>query len=234
VIQLLRSGDYLVCGACNGVSLLPSRTCTELPVTRSPMGQVVPGICWHCGSSKTAPASPLYDVYLWLHMAKDDPFNTWPVEQLERLYGVLPGRDIHYTDGCSSRAHLAPSDMPSLYRIWDALLFLSGGEGFGIPAWEAMCSGLPVVYSNYSAHAEYLGKAQGGLMVAGVLQPEPKTCLLRLVADIPQTLQAVRKLYFDRGLRARLGENGRAFVEQYTSDVQAERWHSVFQGCLNR
>ncbi len=115
-----------------------------------------------------------------------------------------------------------------LYRIWDGLLFLSGGEGFGLPAWEAMCSALPVVYTNYSAHGEFLSRADAGLPVGGILQPEAKTCIWRMVADVPQAVEAVRKLYFDRALARRLGENGRSFAEQFAIETQVAAWHRTF------
>ena len=115
-----------------------------------------------------------------------------------------------------------------LYRIWDGLLFLSGGEGFGLPAWEAMCSALPVVYTNYSAHGEFLTRADAGLPVGGILQPEAKTCIWRMVADVAQAVEAVQKLYFDRALALRLGENGRSFAGQFAIETQVDAWHRTF------
>jgi glycosyltransferase involved in cell wall biosynthesis len=120
-------------------------------------------------------------------------------------------------------------DIPSLYQLWDGLLYLSGGEGFGLPAWEAMCAGLPTIYTNYSGHADFLGKAEAGLPVGGILQPEAKTCIWRMVADVSQVVEAVRRLYFDRNLAALLGANGREFVKDYAPDRMAEKWHSIFQ-----
>lgn len=116
-----------------------------------------------------------------------------------------------------------------LYKIWDCLLFLSGGEGFGLPAWEAMCSALPVIYTNYSAHGEFLSRGQAGLPVGGVLQPEQKTCIWRMVADVPQTIEAVRRLYFNRGEARQLGANGRKYAEQFGIGTQVEQWHRTFE-----
>lgn len=141
------------------------------------------------------------------------------------------GRDVHYTAGCCFRAGLTPKDMPALYQLWDALLYLSGGEGFGVPAWEAMSSELPVVYTNYSSHAEFLGLAGAGIPVGGILQPEPVTCIQRLVPDVAQALDAVRRLYQDRKLGAQLGQRGRTFTQMYSPPTQSRRWHQLFQEC---
>jgi glycosyltransferase-like protein len=49
------------------------------------------------------------------------------------------------------------ADMPSLYRIADALVFPSLREGFGLVVLEAMASGVPVVTSRLPPFTEYLG-----------------------------------------------------------------------------
>lgn len=49
------------------------------------------------------------------------------------------------------------AEMPSLYRIADALVFPSVKEGFGLVVLEAMASGTPVVTSRIAPFTEYLG-----------------------------------------------------------------------------
>jgi len=231
LIHLLRTGRYLICPECERAGLIDSQSSTEFPMSGAPRGftSCAWDSCPYCGSPRAHFAEPLENVFLWLHMLRDSLHGAWPVDLLETLYNVKPGRDIHYTEGIGERSHLAPEDMPTLYQLWDALLYLSAGEGFGLPAWEAMCTALPIVYTNYSSHAELIGNPSGGLPVRGVLQPEPRTCTLRLVPDISQTLQAVRRLYFNRQIGIELGKNGRAFVQGYANEVQAERWHRLFQ-----
>jgi len=52
---------------------------------------------------------------------------------------------------------LPQADMPSLYRITDALVFPSVKEGFGLVVLEAMASRLPVITSHIAPFTEYLG-----------------------------------------------------------------------------
>jgi glycosyltransferase involved in cell wall biosynthesis len=163
-----------------------------------------------------------------MHMAKELE-QDWCVRSLEQQFGLACGRDIFYTPGYEMKAALSPLDVPALYQLWDCLLYLSGGEGFGLPAWEAMCAGLPTIYTNYSGHAELLNKAKAGIPVGGILQPEAKSCIWRMVANVSQAVEAVRRLYFDRKLAAALGANGRAFVLNYTPERIAQKWHSIFQ-----
>lgn len=53
---------------------------------------------------------------------------------------------------------LPQQDMPSLYRIADALVFASVKEGFGLVVLEAMASGLPAILSRMPPFTEYAGE----------------------------------------------------------------------------
>ena len=62
-------------------------------------------------------------------------------------------------------------DRESLYRMYNSssiLLMPSRGEGFCLPAAEAMCSGLPVIYTDWSALCEVC-EGEGNYPVAYVL-----------------------------------------------------------------
>ena len=48
------------------------------------------------------------------------------------------------------------AEMPSLYRLADALIFPSVKEGFGLVVLEAMACGIPVVTSRIPPFTEYL------------------------------------------------------------------------------
>lgn len=174
----------------------------------------------------------MMDVFLWIHLPVGSGEGDWPVSELERLYEVQAGRDVYYTD-CKPDSHLSAGDMPKLYQLWDVLLMLSGGEGFGVPALEAMASGIPVVYSDYSSHAEVVSRGCAGLPVSGVLQPSTGDCILRLVADVYDAVTRVRNLYADRAVAQALGESGRRFAVNGNCDAIADRWNSIFREVLS-
>lgn len=48
----------------------------------------------------------------------------------------------------------SPQDMIKLYQITDCFLFTTRGEGSGLPAREAMATGLPIIVTNYQGLAE--------------------------------------------------------------------------------
>jgi glycosyltransferase involved in cell wall biosynthesis len=237
VLHYLRKGDYHICLDCGRVSLWdwdPSRHRTlkdDQLVLESRPGYRY-NCCGQCGSTEVKAAQPLADLFLWCHMA-DEPNPPWPLRWLEQQFDVLRDRDVYYTEEYHLKSALAPDDVPTLYHLWDCLLFLSGGEGFGLPAWEAMCCALPVVFTNYSAHGEFLTRANGGIGVGGILQPERTNCIWRMIADIPQVIEAVRKLYLDRQLARQLGRNGRQFAERFSLAQQVEVWHRILQMVIN-
>jgi glycosyltransferase involved in cell wall biosynthesis len=219
LISRLRFGMYRFCARCGGV------TCKKKSDKMPDQGR--------CGGCDWVDGKEMRDIVLWLHFPTGKERGPWHLEDLERTYGVLPGHDIYYTDGCSPTAHLTPEAMPALYQCFDTLLMLSGGEGFGLPAWEAMAAEVPVVYTDYSSSAEFLSKAQAGVGVSGILQPEPGTSILRMIPDVAECIAAIRRLYFGRDEARRLGRNGRTFVQGFTKHMLAEEWNRRFGAVLD-
>ena len=70
---------------------------------------------------------------------------------------------------------LSTSDMALLYNNYDAMLFPSRAEGWGLPLIEAIACGLPVISTYYSGHTEYLA-AIDGQFVRLDHQLHPITC----------------------------------------------------------
>jgi glycosyltransferase involved in cell wall biosynthesis len=70
---------------------------------------------------------------------------------------------------------LSTSDMALLYSNYDAMVFPSRAEGWGLPLIEAIACGLPVISTFYSGHAEYLD-AIDGQFVRLDYQLQPISC----------------------------------------------------------
>ena len=56
---------------------------------------------------------------------------------------------------------LSTTDMARLYNNYDAMIFPSRAEGWGLPLIEAIACGLPVISTYYSGHTEYLAAIDG-------------------------------------------------------------------------
>jgi len=56
---------------------------------------------------------------------------------------------------------LSTLDMALIYNNYDAMIFPSRAEGWGLPLIEAIACGLPVISTYYSGHSEYLSAIDG-------------------------------------------------------------------------
>lgn len=69
-----------------------------------------------------------------------------------------PTIERHGTVVFDSRRY-SHAEMTELYHRAHCLVWPSHGEGFGLPALEAMATGLPIITTKHSAHPEFLGSS---------------------------------------------------------------------------
>ena len=119
----------------------------------------------------------------------------WYAERMAQLVAQAPRPDRVELVG-----HVALEELVQLYQGASALLVTSKGEGFGLPALEAMACGTPVVAYDNSATAEVV--SDGGLLV-----PD---------GDLPAFVGALCSVLREPGLRADLAERGRVRASQFT------------------
>ncbi|OGY27987.1 MAG: hypothetical protein A3F33_00550 [Candidatus Woykebacteria bacterium RIFCSPHIGHO2_12_FULL_43_10] len=105
------------------------------------------------------------------------------------------------------------ADLAILYRRAEAYVFPSLSEGFGLPAIEAMASGLPVVCSNIPVLKEVCGEA--------ALYFDPY--------DAESIARAVNKVIEDQDLRDLLVKKGFACSKQYSWERTAKQTLSVYE-----
>jgi glycosyltransferase involved in cell wall biosynthesis len=94
--------------------------------------------------------------------------------------------DQYLTDACGrTRRDVAPivvlgervaaRDLPALYRMADAFVLPTRGEGWGRPFMESMACGVPVIATNWSAHLAFLNTDNGYLIDIDGLVPADAT-----------------------------------------------------------
>jgi glycosyltransferase involved in cell wall biosynthesis len=110
--------------------------------------------------------------------------------------------------------HLRADEMPNVYRSCDVMLAPSWTqEGFGLPALEAMACGVPVVMSDIPSFRNFANGEDWALFFAE--------------RDIPGMQQALRRLFRDTVLRARLRQRALEVAQGYTFTRVAERIERV-------
>ncbi len=93
-------------------------------------------------------------------------------------------------------------------------------EPFGMVVSEAMAAGLPVIASAGGGPAEMIADGASGLLVTP--------------GDTEALAKAMQTCAHDANLRASLGASARKRVRDYTADVLAERYLTVFEGVMQK
>lgn len=84
-------------------------------------------------------------------------------------------RDVNRTPAIILLSRTLPdSQMPALYRAADCFVLPTRGEGWNLPALEALASGLPVITTNWSAHLDWLNQDNAFLIDVEALEPVPR------------------------------------------------------------
>jgi glycosyltransferase involved in cell wall biosynthesis len=122
-------------------------------------------------------------------------------------------RGLGIADSVVFTGHLDDLDVAMLLAHASLLAFPSRYEGFGLPALEAMQSGVPVACSNAASLPEVAGQA------ARYFDPY----------DIDQMSQAIDALLSDAALRDRLIEAGRENLKRFSWPRAAERTLEIYQ-----
>lgn len=123
----------------------------------------------------------------------------------------LAGRASHL-------GYVSDSEREALFRGASMLVLPSIDEGFGMPALEAMATGIPAVLSNRGALPEIAGDA--------ALYAEP---------DAPDAFAAMMTRVLDEpGLAARMIDAGRERARRYTWEASAANLRVAYEAALAR
>ena len=110
----------------------------------------------------------------------------------------------------------ADAVIPSLYPGAAAFFYPSRYEGFGLPALEAMASGVPVITSNQTTLPEVVGDA--GLM----FDPD----------DVDSLREQLQRLLEDRAFAEMLGQRGLALSRMFSWERCAKETFAVYEKVL--
>ena len=232
VLHYIVYGDYIQCNNCNKVtvkeydhSAMKSREIGDLLMYDKDYDYKT---CWHCQSKDIINGKPIDDIFLWLHMNKEDP--GYKADLHSKMWKVND-RCI-YTNGLTTSKGLPPKVVADLYASWDGMLYLSGGEGFGIPAFETMASGVPIIYTNYSSHRDFC--KHGGLSVNVRYIPELTFTIHRSITEINDAIKKVLWAYNNREEFAELGKKGREFALTKDLNSISKKWINVFDKLMKK
>lgn len=231
-------GDYIQCNDCNRVTPIEYNHAARR--SKDPDGQPDSELeritlydkdyrynsCWYCKSLNIRNGTPNPNFYLWLHMPKKDSASghAYNHELHERMWKV--SNNVFYTENVDEGNGISKDTLNAIMASWDCMLYPSGGEGFGNPAFECMALGVPVVYSDYSSHAEFC--KFGGLPIrVGAYIPELSIGINRSIIDTGSAIEQLLKMQ-DKETRDTLGKNARNFISGYDISHMHPVWNSIF------
>ncbi len=136
-------------------------------------------------------------------------------------------------------------NMKNLYGCFDLYWTTSMGEGWGLPALEAMACGVPCLLPNAAAFAEWPGDAACGVKCTATALVGPLNMWPHTIGAVPDKADSIRSLdwlyrnpsarkrFSKAGLKLAAGltweRSGSAMVEIVESVVRAERPEPVAQ-----
>lgn len=237
VLHYMVYGDYIQCNDCNRVTPKEynhsARRSKEPDSYDGDFEQLTLydkdyryTTCWYCKSSNIKCGTPNPNFYMWLHMPKKDSTtgHAYNHELHERMWKV--SNNIFYTENVEEGNGVNKDTLNAIMASWDCMFYPSGGEGFGNPPFEAMALGVPIVYSDYSSHAEFC--KFGGLPVrVGAYVPELSIGINRAVIDTGSAIQRLLEMQ-DPKRRETLSHSARNHILQYDIGYMHKAWDSIF------
>ena len=117
------------------------------------------------------------DVRIWIHV--DELVRYWDLGALVVDYELHKGNRVVIT--CTN---YSDEQMNGLYSACDVTLGIGAGEGFGLPIFESLASGTPVVHGDYGGAAEHM--EQRMLVTPCAYRYEGPYCMKRPVFEPSQ------------------------------------------------
>lgn len=174
------------------------------------------------------------DAYLYLHVAPTGE-RGFDIQRLARYHG-LSGRVIlsqpPIGDGYPANW------LASLYSAFDVYLTTTQGEGWGLPALEAMACGTPVVAPDWSGLGDWARGAAVLVECTSTAISAPLNALAYTIGGVPDRqkmiyeLQALHENRF--GTRKEVGERGRKLAQTLPWSRTAEEMCAVLESVIAR
>jgi glycosyltransferase involved in cell wall biosynthesis len=127
--------------------------------------------------------------------------------------------ELHLKGQVDFRGFVSTPELRSLHERARAVVVPTTFEAASFPIWDAFLSGVPVACSSVTSLPEQVGHGEAGLLV-DTFDP----------ADISN---AIRRVWLDEALRAKLVANGRARVEKLSWRETARRFRALYRRIAN-
>jgi glycosyltransferase involved in cell wall biosynthesis len=180
----------------------------------------------------------LLHLHTYIYLGGGDTHNPAAVKRrVDELAARLGLPDEPLRARVSISAHVLPAhEVPRLYRAADAFVLATRGEGWGLPAIQAMAMGLPTIATNWSGLSEFLSAETAfPVRVERMVQAESREYepgQLWAEADVTHLRHQMRYVFANREEARRIGQRARLdvtrrFSRAAVADIIERRWREI-------
>jgi glycosyltransferase involved in cell wall biosynthesis len=171
------------------------------------------------------------DACLWCHVAPTGD-QAYDMHQLVKYYG-MGGRV--FAPSINPVYGLPEASMAKVINLFDVFFSTTQGEGFGLPALEAMACGVPPLLPDWSAYGDWARR--GATLVpcsSTAVTPHIGGAVLGGIMDEEKAIEKLHCLYAENGLRARLSRQALDLASQpeFQWPVIGDAWLKVLSDVL--
>lgn len=143
------------------------------------------------------------NVYLLLHAVRNDAGGL-DLGQLASYYGISDKIISSHKFFKDKTATI--EELNEIYNTLDVQVNTSGGEGFGLPAFESAASYIPQIVPDWSATKEIWGGHGELIKISGVIHNMSSINLMHCMIDCDHLCEILNKFYEDKDYRQKVGE----------------------------
>lgn len=160
---------------------------------------------------------------IYFHCSIEDKLG-WPLPWLAQYYGVL--------DRCIFDKNLKPGEGPTEEELnervncFDAHVVLANSEGWALPALETLAAGVPNIWPNYSAHADW-GKDTIYLCKIAAYEHEPRTGFIKAIADVNDCAHKINLLASSKKFLSEWSNKGVKLGLKLDWDNVSRKWEEL-------
>lgn len=167
------------------------------------------------------------DAHLYLHVAPTGESGC-DIPKLLRYYGI----SAIVSEPSQAGQGATIDEMRSIYNLFDLYWTTTQGEGWGLPALEAMACGVPVLAPDWSGLREWAEPAAVLVSCTSTALNAPinrAPYTIGGIADKYEMIAALDKIYRHRSYREQLSALGLRLAKELTWDRVGEQWESLLQ-----
>lgn len=170
------------------------------------------------------------DAWLYLHVAPTGDMGI-NVEQLTSYYGIHDRVLIMETKPWYG---VSEQEMSDTYNSFDIYISTTQGEGFGLPALEAMACGVPCVLPDWSAFGDWAKRGAWLVPCKTTAIGPPYVNVIGGIPDETAFVMAMNRLYADKNGRTQNATAALECAQQPAFDWRniGKRWNEALQRVL--